>query len=284
MKMEKCYATNYFSDKELRAKSFDEKIFHNAPVFFGLAMESVRNPSNDLACLSMLLVNPITEVEYFKDWYFIPQYWEKHIRVSSNTFKTKHVDMVAKKSKVDAGILYDKEGRRYGYRMYADRGDVVIVDKKLVKRLTCIYGTDSDINCTSIAQKFILRYLAWLESVYRFTTCKVGLNPMQESVIETFINANIRSIDGLPTAVKFIVEQPEQFMPIMGTTKDVRARGLVHCNNKLTELHFANAQVKTCGNGYEMYNQTLTDNSGVKAQLAARSAYGAFVSNVNNGK
>ena len=66
--------TSYFSERECKAKEFNESIFYNAPVFLGLDMAYLRNPTNDLACLEMMMYNPYTDEEYCKDFYFIPKY------------------------------------------------------------------------------------------------------------------------------------------------------------------------------------------------------------------
>ena len=274
--------TCYFSHLECQAKPFDESIFVGAPVFWGLDMAYVRSPDNDLACLSMLLVNPITEEEYFKDFYFIPRWYEQQIRNNGEVILNR-LSMVEVKSKVDTGIIYDAKSNKYGYQMYADRGDMVIVDEELVTKLTSQFGADAAIDCTGITQKFILYYLAHLENNYKFTTCKFGLDPNKAAEIESFVNANIRSIDGLPIAIKFLMERYNMSQPIMEATKDARARGLVYCNNKLTELHFANAQVKPRGESFILANPKLSRKDGVIAHFSARSAYNVFINNKHTG-
>ena len=274
--------TCYFSNFECQAKPFDESIFNNAPVFFGLDMAYTRSPENDLACLSLLTVNPITEEEYFKDFYFLPRFYEHQIEVNGEVI-TERADMVSAKSKVDTGIIYDKKEGKYGYQMYANRGDVVIVDEELIAKLIAQFGGEAPTDGTGITQKFILYYLAYLESQYGYTMCKFGLDPNKAAEIESFVNANLRSMDGLPPAIKFIIERYDISVPIMESTKDTRARGLVHCNNKLTELHFANAQTKPRGNNFVLANAKYSRKDGVIAHLAARSAYNVFVNNNKTG-
>jgi len=274
--------TCFFSNIECQAKPFDESIFMGAPVFLGLDMAYTRSPENDLACLSLLTVNPITEEEYFKDFYFLPRYYERQVN-NNGGVTTERLDMVSAKSKVDTGIIYDKKASKYGYQMYADRGDVVIVDELLVNSLVEKYGAEAYLDCTGITQKFILYFLAHINSIYGFHTCKFGLDPNKASEIEGFVNSNIQSVDGFPPAVKFIMERYDISGPIMESAKQIRARGLVHCNNKLTELHFANAQVKPRGDSFVLTNPKLSRKDGVIAQLAARSAYNVFVNNSKTG-
>lgn len=271
----------YFSERECRAGAFDEVIFQEAPVFFGLDMAYTRNPENDLACLTMLTVNPLTEEEYYKDFYFLPKYWERQNKENGELVIEK-LDMVRAKSKYDTNIIYDAKNSRYGYQLYADRGDVVVVNEDLVGALVDLYGEDADTDCTGITQKFVLYFIAYLEKVYGFALCKFGLDPNKAAEIESFVNANIQRIDEFPPAVKFQMERSGISNPIMEATKDIRARGLVYCNNRLTELHFANAQVKEKGDGgLVLVNSQRARKDGVIAHLAARSAYNVFV---NNGK
>ena len=68
--------------------------------------------------------------------------------------------------------------------------------------------------------------------------------------------------------------------PIIQSTKDIRARGLVYNNNKLSELHFASAQAKEDGNGYITFtNSMYSRKDGVIANLSARSGYNVFTTN-----
>ena len=71
--------------------------------------------------------------------------------------------------------------------------------------------------------------------------------------------------------------------PIIESTKDKRARGLVYNNNKLTELHFASAQAKVSDTGITFTNSIRERKDGVIINLAARSAYHVFTSNNKTG-
>ena len=275
--------TCYFSERECRAKPFDESIFKHAPVFLGLDMAYTRSPENDLTCLTMMTKNPITEEEYFKDFYFLPQYWERQ-RLENGEIAVEKLDMIPPKSKYDTNIIADEKNGKYGYQLYADRGDVVIINSDLVKRMVEIYGEDAYTDCTGITQKFILYFLALLEREYGYIVCKMGLDPNKAADIESFVNANINSVDTLPPAVKFQMEKTNFSNPILEATKDIRARELVYCNNKLTELHFANAQYKeTTSGGIVLVNAARARKDGVIAHLAARSAYNVFVNNAKTG-
>lgn len=274
---------SYFSERECRTKVFDENIFYNAPVFMGLDMAYTRNPDNDLTCLTMMMKNPFTEAEYFKDFYFIPKYWERTDNENGQITIDK-LDMIKYKSKTDTNILYNQKQKNYGYQLYADRGDVIIVDEELIEKLVSIYGEQARFDCTGITEKFIILYICYLEKIYNMKICKFGFDPNKASEIESFINANAKSWDGLPPAIRFQMERTDLSTPIIESTKDIRARELVYDNNKLTELHFASAQAKNIESKAIIFtNPRLSRKDGVIAHLAARSAYNVFVVNNKTG-
>lgn len=270
----------FFTERECRAKRFNENVFLNAPVFFGFDMAHLRNPDNDLPALTMLIVDPVTEKEYSKDFYFIPAQYEKVETVDGKVI-VRLEDMVAEKSRVDTNILYNKKKREFGYQMYAERGDVVILDDEL-KQTLAQFG---DFSTNGITEKFILAFLGLLELRLGVITCKFGLDPNKATEIESFINSNIASIDGLPPAIQFRMEQKKYSNPIIFDTKDARARGLVYNNNRLTELHFAAAEAKEDAHGYiTITNPRLSRKDGVISHLAARSAYNVFTTNAKTGE
>jgi len=278
----------YFSESECRTKTFDEDIFKGAPVFMGLDMAYTRNPENDIACLSMGTFNPITEESYRKDFYFLPRYWDYQYRVeSTDEIVTERRNMIKAKSKYDANILYDEVGERYGYQQYADKGHVVIVDEELVDMLASLYGEDvrNSIDCTGITQNLIMYYCAYLEKQYGFHLCKFGLDPNKATEVRSFVDANIKSQDGLPPALPFMMDRTKISNAIMAQEKDARKRGLVYCNNKLSELHFANATAKFKADGsVTLLNSETHRKDGVIAQLSSRSAYHVFTTNSKTGE
>ena len=273
----------FFTEKECKAKEFDESIFHGAPVFLGLDMAYTRNPRDDLACLEMLTVNPITGEEYCKDFYFLPKYWLEETK-EDGKIVTEMKDMVKAKSKVDTNILYNPRQRKYGYKLYAERGDVVIINEELVEELVNLFGEQARCDCTGVTEDFIFYYLAYLETKYQWQVCKFGLDPNKASKIEAISNQSIPSFDGKPPVVKFRMEDKRTSTPIIESTKDVRARGLVYNNNRLTELHFAAVQAKETEHGITFVNPMLQRKDGVIANLAARSAYNVFVNNRDTGE
>ena len=273
----------YFTEKECKAKEFDESIFYGAPVFLGLDMAYTRNPRDDLACLEMLTVNPITGEEYCKDFYFLPKYWLEETK-EDGKIVTEMKDMVKAKSKVDTNILYNPRQRKYGYKLYAERGDVVIINEELVEELVNLFGEQARCDCTGVTEDFIFYYLAYLETKYQWQVCKFGLDPNKASKIEAISNQSIPSFDGKPPVVKFRMEDKRTSTPIIESTKDVRARGLVYNNNRLTELHFAAVQAKETEHGITFVNPMLQRKDGVIANLAARSAYNVFVNNRDTGE
>lgn len=275
--------TSYFSERECRAKEFDESIFYHAPVFLGLDMAYLRNPTNDLASLEILVYNPYTDEEYCKDFYFIPKYWEEELRENGEV-RVERRDMLKAKSKEDANILYNPKQELYGYELYADRGDVVVIDEELVETLVGEFGEQARCDCTGVTEDFIIYYIAHLELKYEWIICKFGLDPNKASKIEAFCNQNIPSLDGKPPVIKFRMEDKKTSQPIIQSTKDVRARQIVYNNNRLTELHFAAAQAKEDQYGNITFTNSLRERKdGVIANLSARSACNVFIRNKDTG-
>ena len=275
--------TAYFTERECKAKPFNESIFYNAPVFLGLDMAYTRTPTSDLACLEILTINPYTEEEYCKDIYFLPKYWEKETRIDGQV-RIDREDMVKEKSHEDSNILYSPRQGKYGYAMYAKRGDVVIIDEDLIEELVSEFGEQARTDCTGVTEEFIIYYIAHLELKYQWILCKFGLDPNKATRIESFMNANIPSLDGKPPVVKFRMEDKKNSNPIIVSTKEVRSRGLVYNNNRLTELHFAAAQAREDQYGNITFTNSMKERKdGVIANLAARSAVNVFIHNKDTG-
>lgn len=272
--------TSYFTESECRTKTFDESIFNGAPVFLGLDMAYTRNPSNDLTCLEILTVNPNTNEEYCKDIYFLPKYWKHYERDADGILQELSEDMAIAKSKADTNILYNKKQNIYGYKLYAERGDLVIIDEDLIEELVKEFGESARCECTGVTEEFIIYYIAHLELKYKWFICKFGLDPNKASKIQAFANANINSMDGKPPVVEFRMEYKQHSNPVIQSTKDVRARGLVYNNNKLSELHFASAQAKEDEHGMITFtNAMYSRKDGLIANLSARSGYNVFTTN-----
>lgn len=271
--------TSFFSEVECRTKPFNEDIFYGAPVFLGLDMAYTRNPSNDLTALTMLMVNPFTNEEYFKDFYFLPKWWEEEKR-ENGEISVERRDMVIAKSKFDTNILYNKKQNLYGYQLYADKGDVIVVDDNLISELVNEFGEQANCDTTGITEDFIRFYIAHLELKYKWTLCKFGLDPNKASKIKSFGEANIISTDGLNPVIPFRMEDKKNSNPIILATKDIRKQGKVYCNNKLTELHFASAIAKEDQYGNVVFtNSYATRKDGVISHLASRSAYSVYTTN-----
>lgn len=276
--------TSFFSESECRAKSFDESIFQGAPVFVGLDMAYTRTPESDLACLELLMVNPLTNEEYVKDFFFLPKYCERQVK-DGDKVDTIQEDMIVLKSKEDTNILYNPKQLKYGYELYAKRGDVVILDELLQEEMVTQFGEQARFDMTGVTEDFIIYFLALLEVRYNLTILKMGLDPNKANKIEMTCNSSIPSIDGKPPVVKFKMEDKKNSNPIILSTKDVRARGLVFNNNKLSELHFAVVRAKEDQYGNITFTNALRERKdGVIANLAARSAYNVFVNNKDTGE
>ncbi len=169
----------------VRSTFFNEDIFYNAPVFLGLDMAYTRNPDNDLTALTMLMVNPFTNEEYYKDFYFLPRWWDEERKENGQTV-IERKDMIIAKSKVDTNILYNPKQKVYGYQKYAERGDLIIIDDKLISELINEFGEQANCDTTGITEDFIKFFIAHLELKYRWTLCKFGLDPNKASKIKSF--------------------------------------------------------------------------------------------------
>ena len=275
--------TSYFSEVECRAKPFNEDIFIGAPVFLGLDMAYTRNPSNDLTALRMLMVNPFTNEEYSKDFYFLPKWWEEEVR-EGDKITIERKDMIKAKSKVDTNILYNPRQQAYGYKMYADRGDVIIVDEQLVETLVSEFGEQARVDTTGITDDFVIFYIAHLELKYKWTICKFGLDPNKASKLRSFAETNIPSTDGKSPVIPFRMEDHKNSNPIIMSTKDIRKQGKVYNNNKLTELHFASAIAKNDQYGNVVFtNPMYMRKDGIIAEFSARSSYLVYTTNKYTG-
>lgn len=275
--------TSFFSEVECRTKAFNEDIFYEAPVFLGLDMAYTRSPANDLTALKMLMVNPFTNEEYSKDIYFLPKWFEQETKEDGQTI-VQMKDMVIEKSKCDTNILYNPRQNAYGYQMYADRGDVVIVDDDLIETLVEEFGEQARCDTTGITEDFIKFYIAHLELKYRWTICKFGLDPNKAYKLKSFAETNIPSVDGKNPVIPFRMEDKKNSNPIILSTKDIRKQGKVYNNNKLTELHFASAIAKEDQYGNITFtNPMYSRKDGIIAEFSARSAYNVFTTNKDTG-
>lgn len=275
--------TSYFSEVECRTKPFNEEILYGAPIFLGLDMAYTRSPHADLTCLKMLMVNPFTGEEYSKDFYFLPKWYEEENKQNGQV-EIIRKDMLIEKSRQDTNILYNKRQEKYGYKMYAEKGDVVVVDDELVENLVKEFGEQARVDTTGITEDFIIFYIAHLELKYKWTLCKFGLDPNKASKIKSFSETNIHSIDGKNPVIQFRMEDKKNSNPIILSTKNVRSQRKVFNNNRLTELHFASAQAKEDQYGNITFvNPTYSRKDGVIAELSARSAYNVFTTNKDTG-
>lgn len=275
--------TSFFSEAECRTKRFNEAIFEGAPVFLGLDMAYTRNPDNDLTALSMLMVNPYTNDEYYKDFYFLPKYWEYEFS-DNGQINVEQRDMVIAKSKCDTNILYNPKQARYGYQMYADRGDVVVIDEDLVNTLVEEFGEQARCDTTGVTEDFIKFYIAHLEREYNWILCKFGLDPNKAFKLKSFSETNIPSTDGKNPVIPFRMEDKKNSNPVILSTKDIRKQGKVYDNNKLTELHFASAVAKEDQYGNITFtNPKYSRKDGIISHFSARSAYNVYTTNKDTG-
>lgn len=276
--------TSYFTESECRTKSFNEELFYKAPVFLGLDMAYTRNVENDLTALKMLVVNPYTNEEYSKDFYFLPKWWEYESKDEYGHIVIEKKDMSIEKSKFDKNILHNRKENKYGYQMYAQKGDVIIVDDELVEELVSEFGEQARVDTTGITEEFIIYYIAHLERKYDWILCKFGLDPNKASKIKAFAETNIVSTDGKNPVINFRMEDKRNSNPIILSTKDIRKQGKVYNNNKLTELHFAMAIAKEDSYGNISFtNEYGARKDGIIAEFSARSAYNVYTTNKDTG-
>lgn len=276
--------TSYFSEIECRTKPFNEDIFYGAPIFLGLDMAYTRNPSNDLTCLKMLMVNPFTGEEYSKDFYFLPRWYEEEVK-NKDEIEIIKKDMLIEKSRVDTNILYNKRQKKYGYEMYAKRGDLVVLDEDLRQEMSKCFEQEVFFDMTGITEDFILLFITYLENKYKWILCKFGLDPNKASKISSVSERAIRSLDTKNPVIQFRMENKKISNPIIVATKDIRSQRKVYNNNRLTELHFANAQAKEDQFGSITFvNPKYARKDGVIAELSARSAYNVFTTNKDTGE
>ena len=81
------------------------------------------------------------------------------------------------------------------------------------------------------------------------------------------------------------MEDKKNSNPIIQSTKEVRSRGLVYNNNRLTELHFAACEAKEDQYGNITFTNPMYERKdGVIANLAARSAVNVFINNKDTGE
>lgn len=272
--------TSFFTEQECRTKPFDEAVFINAPVFLGLDMAYTRHPEDDLASITILLYDPITERRYFKDIAFIPKYWHRTEKDADGNIQVFDDDMVRAKSKVDTAIPYNERTKRYGYNDYAQHGDIVILNEKLQADMVAVLGDQARFDLTGITEQFIIYYLAYLESKYHWTVLKFGLDPNKASNIMGFAQSAIRSIDGRDPVVQFRIEnRTHSEMPI-ASVKESRSRGLVYNNSKLSELHFASVNSKENSNGAIVFTNPKRQRKDIViSELSAESARLVFLTN-----
>lgn len=274
----------YFSASECKTKPFNEEILKGAPVFLGLDMAWTRKPSADLTAITIMLANPNNSERYIKDIYLLPEFYEVQ-EVKNGEVNIEEFEMIPAKSKYDRNIPYDKKNKFYGYQKLAEKGDVVIVDEKLLSELNSLYGKILDLpkKCVGITQNIVLAYLAYLERKYKFIICKFGYDPAKAENIATFYNNNYKTYDKMNICIPFEMQKTRYSNAVMEEVKMLRANGEVYCNNKLTEIHFASAQTQETNFGVKLVNPNDTRKDGVISNLAAESAFMAFTTNEKSG-
>ena len=169
--------------------------------------------------------------------------------------------------------------------MYAKRGDLVVLDEDLRQEMSKCLGQEVFFDMTGITEDFILLFITYLENKYKWILCKFGLDPNKASKISSVSERAIRSLDTKNPVIQFRMENKKISNPIIVATKDKRSQRKVYNNNRLTELHFANAQAKEDQFGSITFvNPKYARKDGVIAELSARSAYNVFTTNKDTGE
>ena len=275
----------FYSNIECQTKEFNEDILFNAPVFVGLDMAYTRSPENDLTALSLLMFNPLTDECYFKDIAFIPKYWNKTNRSDDGKVYQSQENMIRYKSQHDSFIPYNERTKRYGYYEYANHGDVVILDEELRDEMVAEFGDVARFDLTGVTEDFMIYYIAHLQLKYNFMILKFGTDPNKASKIMNYASNSIASLDGRNPVVQFKIENRTHSEPVILKSKETRARELVYCNSKLTELHFANVTAHENTNGAIIFDRKYkTKKDLVISELSALSACNVFLNNQFTGE
>lgn len=276
--------TSFFSERECKAKPFDEAIFNNALVFLGGDMALTRTRDSDLTCLSFMVFDPFRNESYHKDIYLIPKYevYEKNIGGQKVIEK---LDMAKNKSKVDTMILYDEKNELYGYHEYAKRGEVVIIDEDLISEWTSKYGDWVRSEPTGITQEMVWCVICDFVNKHNCRIVKSSIDPKYASQLISKLNIEIASYDDMDVCMEFKMEYANHSQPAIAECKELRGRGAVYCNSKLTELHFANAIAKYDKNDKVSFiNPKKSRKDGLISHLACYNARLAFLSNRKTGE
>lgn len=224
----------YFSALECQTKIFDESILIGKPVFLGLDMAYTSQPTNDLTALTIHYYNPSNDRVYYKDYAFLPKYY-------LDEQQHRH-DMVSAKSKEDS----------IDYQLFIDRGDVILIDDD---RMT---------------EQFMIDFIQEKIMELQLNVLKFGLDPNKANNIISHFN-NITNNNKF--CIEFRSERKVWTTPIIEQTKEERNQQLVHCNNKLTEIHFASVTAKKDSNGYiVLENKQRERKDLVISHLAANTA------------
>lgn len=276
-------ASSYFGAVACQTPTFNEECLKGALVFVGLDMAETNEPRNDLTSLTFMVVDPIEDVRYIKDILLLPKYWH-HQYIKEGEYHDEMKDMLKEKSIYDANIPCDKRNGIYGYEKYAERGDVLVIDEELNEKLVARYGEEARSNMTSIDENLVIHLLAYLQHLYGFRIVKFGLDPQKATRIESFHNANLRSFDGKPVCIRFDMQVHKLSNPTLERMKRLRNEKRVYCNNKLSELHFADVEYSERKDGFVLENQHSKRKDAVISQASAESAYNAFISNKDTGE
>lgn len=230
-----------------------------------------------------MIVDPINDERYVKDILLLPKYFYKRYW-KDNEYVEEKRNMLVDKSIVDANIPVDKKNGIYGYEEYAKRGDVIVIDERLSDILVSRYGEKARPSLHRIDENTIIYLIAYLQSLWGFRILKFGLDPNRAERIKSFFNSNLHSFDGKDLCVEFKMEKYAWSNPIIERIKLLRGDKKVYCNNKLSELHFADVEKEEKTNGFVLKNPATKRKDAVISQLSAESAYNVFTTNAYTGQ
>jgi phage terminase large subunit-like protein len=225
----------FYNENECRTKNFDESLFNSYSCFLGLDMALSRSVDCDLTALTFMIVNPNSGNRYHLDYFFLPEFYKE-----GDTLKP----MIDEKSKLD----------KIDYRYFAERGELIILK-----------------GAYEITEQYIIDFIDKVINERKLHVLKFGLDPNKAINLK----AHFQNMTGdIKFVLDFRSEQRKFNTPVILSNQENRNNGKVYSNNKLSEIHFANAVAERDSNDYILLkNEKRQRKDMVIAHLASESAY-----------
>lgn len=224
----------YFTASECQTHPFDESLMYGRYCFIGLDVAYTTNFTNDLTAITFRVHDLNDDSYYHLDQYFLPKHYLNE--------KGDYEDMIALKSKYD-GI---------DYAQFIEDGYVTVIDNH------------------EITEQDILDYVIETLEKYEMEPLKFGLDPNKASILKSTVNGSMKDPK---FCLDYRSEQTKLVTPAIENVKEIRRQKKVYCNNKLTEMHFAQTNSRKDKNGYILLtNQAPARKDGVIAHMACERA------------